>query len=183
MGVSHKKYDNSQKMVSNASCTTNSLALPAMVFHDNFGFMERLRTTVDAIAATQKNVAGSSGKLWRDGHRAAQDIISAPIGASKAVDKVIPEPNEKFTGMDVHVPTWNEPFMNLTCHLEKAVKFDDIKMMVKQESENPLKGILGYTEDQLSSVTVIATPTPPPLVLGLELFSSTTLKSSFSSSD
>lgn len=105
MGVSHKEYDSSQKMVSNASCTTNSLALPAMVFHDNFGFIERLMTTVDAIAATQKNVAGFSGKLWRDGHRTAQDIISAPVFASKDVDKVIPEPNEKFTGMDVHVPT------------------------------------------------------------------------------
>lgn len=92
---------------------------------------------------------GSSGKLSHGGHAAAQDIISAPIGASKAVDKVIPELNEKFTGMDVHVLTWNESFMDLTCHLKKAVKFNDIRLVVKQESECPL----GYTEDQLSSVT------------------------------
>lgn len=132
MGMSHKKYDKLQKIVSNASCTTNCLALPATIIYDNFDNHSWCH------CCPPNNVNGSSGKLSHDGHAAAQDIISAPIGASKAVDKVIPELNEKFTGMDVHVPTWNESFMDLTFHLEKAVKFNDIKLVVKQESECPL---------------------------------------------
>ncbi|KAL1773415.1 glyceraldehyde-3-phosphate dehydrogenase [Sigmodon hispidus] len=110
--------------------------------HDNFG-MERLMTTVYAITATQKNVGDPSGKLWHDGHGAAKNIISATTSA----DKVIPELNEKLTGMAFHVSTHNVSFMDLTCHLEKAAKYDVIKKMVKQESEGSLKGILGYTED------------------------------------
>ncbi|XP_059811517.1 glyceraldehyde-3-phosphate dehydrogenase [Hypanus sabinus] len=151
VGVNHDKYDKSMTIVSNASCTTNCLAPLAKVINDKFGIVEGLMTTVHAYTATQKTVDGPSGKLWRDGRGAHQNIIPASTGAAKAVGKVIPELNGKLTGMAFRVPTPNVSVVDLTCRIEKGATYDEIKKAVKAASEGPMKGILGYTEDQMVS--------------------------------
>jgi len=151
MGVNHDKYDPSQKIVSNASCTTNCLAPLAKVINDNFGIEEGLMTTVHAVTATQKTVDGVSGKAWRDGRGAAQNIIPASTGAAKAVGKVIPELNGKLTGMAFRVPVPDVSVVDLTCRLKKPVKYEQIKEAVKKAAEGELKGILEYTEENVVS--------------------------------
>merc|ERR1711993_4464 len=151
MGVNNEKYDPAQSVVSNASCTTNCLAPLAKVINDNFGIVEGLMTTVHAVTATQKTVDGPSGKAWRDGRGAAQNIIPAATGAAKAVGKVIPELNGKLTGMAFRVPTPNVSVVDLTCRLQKGASMDEIKKAIKDASETKMKGILGYTEDEVVS--------------------------------
>jgi glyceraldehyde 3-phosphate dehydrogenase len=152
MGVNHTLYDAAQHtVVSNASCTTNCLAPLAKVIHDNFGIIEGLMTTVHACTATQKTVDGPSGKMWRDGRGAFQNIIPASTGAAKAVGKVIPALNGKITGMAFRVPTPDVSVVDLTVRLEKPATMDAIKAVVKAAAEGEMKGILGYTEDQVVS--------------------------------
>jgi len=152
MGVNHTSYDAaSQHIVSNASCTTNCLAPLAKVIHDNFGIIEGLMTTVHAVTATQKTVDGPSGKQWRDGRGAFQNIIPAATGAAKAVGKVIPALNGKLTGMAFRVPTPDVSVVDLTVRLERPATYDAIKEVVKKAAEGEMKGILEYTEDQVVS--------------------------------
>jgi len=151
MGVNNTKYTKDMKVVSNASCTTNCLAPLAKVIHEKFGIIEALMTTVHATTATQKTVDGPSKKDWRGGRAAGFNIIPSSTGAAKAVGKVIPELNGKLTGMAFRVPVADVSVVDLTCRLDKAASYDDIKAAVKAASENELKGILGYTEDQVVS--------------------------------
>ncbi len=151
MGVNNDKYTKDMNVVSNASCTTNCLAPLAKVINDNFGIVEGLMTTVHAVTATQKTVDGPSNKDWRGGRGAGFNIIPSSTGAAKAVGKVIPELNGKLTGMAFRVPTADVSVVDLTVRLEKAASYDDIKAAVKKASENELKGILGYTEDEVVS--------------------------------
>ncbi len=151
MGVNQEKLTADMNIVSNASCTTNCLAPIAKVLNDNFGISEGLMTTVHAVTATQKTVDGPSAKDWRGGRGAYQNIIPSSTGAAKAVGLVIPELKGKLTGMSFRVPTPNVSVVDLTCRLEKGASYDTIKAAMKTASETTMKGILGYTEDQVVS--------------------------------
>jgi glyceraldehyde 3-phosphate dehydrogenase len=158
MGVNHEKYNSSQNIVSNASCTTNCLAPLAKVINDNFGILEGLMTTVHATTATQKTVDGPSAKDWRGGRGAAQNIIPSSTGAAKAVGKVIPELNGKLTGMAFRVPTPDVSVVDLTVRLAKPAKYEEIKAVMKKASETTFKGIIGYTEEQVVSNDFLGDP-------------------------
>ncbi|MBP5711134.1 MAG: type I glyceraldehyde-3-phosphate dehydrogenase [Bacteroidales bacterium] len=157
MGVNNTEYAG-QPIISNASCTTNCLAPLTKVIHENFGLVEGLMTTVHATTATQKTVDGPSMKDWRGGRAAAGNIIPSSTGAAKAVTKVIPSLKGKLTGMSFRVPTLDVSVVDLTCRLEKATTYDEIKAAVKKASENELKGILGYTEDAVVSTDFVGDP-------------------------
>jgi len=158
MGVNHKTYKADMQYVSNASCTTNSLAPVVKVLHDNFGIIEGLMTTVHSTTATQKTVDAPSKKDWRGGRAASANIIPSSTGAAKAVGKVIPELNKKLTGMSFRVPTLNVSVVDLTCRLAKPASYDAIKAAMKAASEGEMKGILGYTEDDVVSSDFITDP-------------------------
>ncbi len=152
MGVNHDTYTKDMTVVSNASCTTNCLAPLAKVINDSFGIVEGLMTTVHSITATQKTVDGASKKDWRGGRAAAHNIIPSSTGAAKAVGKVIPALNGKLTGMSMRVPTPDVSVVDLTCRLEKAATYDEIKAAMKAASESDrFKGIIDYTEDKVVS--------------------------------
>lgn len=151
MGVNNEKYTKDMTVVSNASCTTNCLAPVAKVINDKFGIKDGLMTTVHSTTATQKTVDGPSKKDWRGGRAAAGNIIPSSTGAAKAVGKVIPELNGKLTGMAFRVPTLDVSVVDLTCNLEKPASYADICKEIKRASENELKGILGYTDEDVVS--------------------------------
>lgn len=150
MGVNHEQYAG-QDIVSNASCTTNCLAPIAKVLNDHWGIKDGLMTTVHATTATQKTVDSPSGKDWRGGRGAGQNIIPSSTGAAKAVGKVIPSLNGKLTGMAFRVPTPNVSVVDLTVNLVKPASYSDICLAMKSAAESELNGILGYTEEAVVS--------------------------------
>ena len=150
-GVNLDKYTPDMTFVSNASCTTNCLAPIAKVLNENWGITDGLMTTVHSTTATQKTVDGPSKKDWRGGRAAAGNIIPSSTGAAKAVGKVIPELNGKLTGMSMRVPTLDVSVVDLTVNLAKPAKYDEICAAMKKASEGELKGILGYTDEDVVS--------------------------------
>ena len=150
-GVNLETYEPSMDVVSNASCTTNCLAPLAKVINDNYGIKDGLMTTVHAVTATQQTVDGPSQKDWRGRRGACYNLLPSSTGGAKAVGKVIPALNGKLTGMSFRVPTANVSVVDLTVNLNKGASYDDIKKTVKAASEGPMKGILGYTEDDVVS--------------------------------
>ena len=157
-GVNLDTYTKDMKVVSNASCTTNCLAPLAKVINDKFGIVEGLMTTVHSTTATQKTVDGPSKKDWRGGRAAANNIIPSSTGAAKACALVIPSLKGKLTGMSFRVPTLDVSVVDLTCRLATETTYDDIKAAVKEASETSLKGILGYTEDDVVSTDFLTDP-------------------------
>ena len=147
-GVNHDTYKG-EAIVSNASCTTNSLAPLAKVIHDKWGIKRGLMTTVHAATATQKTVDGPSNKDWRGGRGILENIIPSSTGAAKAVGKVIPELDGKLTGMSFRVPTSDVSVVDLTVELENPATYAEICAEMKRQAEGPMKGIIGYTEDKV----------------------------------
>ncbi|MCI8869672.1 MAG: type I glyceraldehyde-3-phosphate dehydrogenase [Lawsonibacter sp.] len=150
-GVNLDAYKPEMTFVSNASCTTNCLAPIAKVLNDNFGIKDGLMTTVHSVTATQKTVDGPSLKDWRGGRAATGNIIPSSTGAAKAVGKVIPALNGKLTGMSMRVPTLDVSVVDLTVNLEKPATYDQICEAMKKASEGELKGVLGYTDEDVVS--------------------------------
>ena len=150
-GVNLDAYTSDMTFVSNASCTTNCLAPIAKVLNDNFGIKDGLMTTVHSVTATQKTVDGPSLKDWRGGRAATGNIIPSSTGAAKAVGKVIPELNGKLTGMSMRVPTLDVSVVDLTVNLEKPATYAEICDAMKKASEGELKGVLGYTDEDVVS--------------------------------
>lgn len=150
-GVNLDKYDGSDDVISNASCTTNCLAPLAKVIHDEFGIVEGLMTTVHATTATQKTVDAPSGKDWRGGRTASANIIPSSTGAAKAVGKVIPDLNGKLTGMAFRVPTTDVSVVDLTCRLEKSATKESIDKAIQKYANGKMKGILEYSNEPLVS--------------------------------
>jgi glyceraldehyde 3-phosphate dehydrogenase len=151
MGVNHKLLKADQTIVSNASCTTNCLAPIAKVLNDKFGIEEGLMSTIHAVTATQKTVDGPSAKDWRGGRGAYQNIIPSSTGAAKAVGLVLPELKGKLTGMSFRVPVADVSVVDLTVRLKKSATYEEVKAAMKEASEGDMKGILGYTEDEVVS--------------------------------
>ena len=156
-GVNTAEYAG-QKIVSNASCTTNCLAPIAKVLNDNFGLVNGLMTTVHSVTATQKTVDGPSLKDWRGGRAACGNIIPSSTGAAKAVGKVIPALKGKLTGMSMRVPTLDVSVVDLTVNLEKPATYEEVCAAMKKASEGEFKGILGYTDEAVVSSDFLGDP-------------------------
>lgn len=155
MGVNQHTYDPSMKVISNASCTTNCLAPLAKVLNDTYGIKMGLMTTIHSTTASQKTVDGTSRKDWRGGRASEGNIIPSTTGAAKAVGRVIPELNGKLTGMSFRVPTLDVSVVDLTVELENPTSYASICKTIKEASETSLKGILGYTEDDVVSMDFV----------------------------
>lgn len=152
MGVNQHKYQSRKDLVvSNASCTTNCLALITKVLLDNFGIEEGLMTTVHALTATQPTVDGPSKKDWRGGRGACQNIIPASTGAAKAVALCLPEVKGKLTGMALRVPVADVSVVDLTVRLSKSTNYEEICRVMKMAAEGPMKELLAYCDEQVVS--------------------------------
>ncbi len=152
LGVNEEKYNPAaDKIVSNASCTTNCLAPLAKIVNDNFGIEEGLMTTIHAITATQKTADGPSKKDWRGGRAASYNIIPSSTGAAKAVTLCIPELKGKLTGMAFRVPTLDVSAVDLTVRTVKETSLANINAAVKAAADGKMKGIMGYTEEEVVS--------------------------------
>ena len=158
MGVNNQKYTSDMTFVSNASCTTNCLSPIAKVLNEKFGIIEGLMTTVHSVTPTQKLLDGPSMKDWRGGRAATGNIIPSSTGAAKAVGKVIPELNGKLTGISMRVPTLDVSVVDLTVRLEKPASYEDICKAMKAASEGELKGVLGYTDEDVVSSDFLGDP-------------------------
>ncbi|WP_297870203.1 type I glyceraldehyde-3-phosphate dehydrogenase [uncultured Oscillibacter sp.] len=158
MGVNNQKYTSDMTYVSNASCTTNCLSPIAKVLNEKFGIIEGLMTTVHSVTPTQKLLDGPSMKDWRGGRAATGNIIPSSTGAAKAVGKVIPELNGKLTGISMRVPTLDVSVVDLTVRLEKPASYEDICKAMKEASEGELKGVLGYTDEDVVSSDFLGDP-------------------------
>ena len=158
MGVNHDEVKATDTVVSNASCTTNCLAPLVKIINDEFGIVEGLMTTVHSITSTQYTVDSASRKNYRLGRSAISNIIPTSTGAAKAVGKVIPEVDGKLTGMAFRVPTDNVSVVDLTVRTEKSTSFENLKKVIKNASENELKGIVGYTEEGVVSQDFVSEP-------------------------
>jgi glyceraldehyde 3-phosphate dehydrogenase len=157
MGVNHDQYNPSKDFViSNASCTTNCLAPITKVLLDSFGIEEGLMTTVHALTASQPTVDGPSKKDWRGGRGALQNVIPATTGAAQAVVLCLPQIKGKITGMAFRVPVADVSVVDLTVRLSKKTTYEAIAEEMKRASQGPMKGILGYTEDEVVSSDFIS---------------------------
>lgn len=151
MGVNHKDVKASDKIVSNASCTTNCLAPMAKILDDNFGLEEGLMTTVHATTASQLTVDGPTKKDFRAGRSALLNVIPASTGAAIAVGKVIPKLDGILTGMAFRVPIADVSVVDLTFRTKKETSLEEIKKAFKDASEGDMKGIVGYTDEMVVS--------------------------------
>jgi len=155
MGVNEKSFNKEHTIISNASCTTNCLAPLAKILNDTFGIEEGLMTTVHAATATQPTVDGVSQKDWRGGRGAYQNIIPSTTGAASAVGEVLPSLKGKLTGMAFRVPVPNGSVVDLTVRLQKDTTYKEICETIKKASEGDLKGIMGYTDQEIVSQDIV----------------------------
>jgi len=160
MGVNHMLYRSDMRVVSNASCTTNCLAPLAKVVHEEFGIEQSLMSTIHAATSKQKPVDSRGGSDWRTGRSVFNNIIPSSTGAAKAVGRVIPALKGKMTGMSFRVPTSDVSVVDLTAHLKTSTTYADICYAIRHASETNMKGIIGYTADQVVSADLIANPCP-----------------------
>lgn len=155
MGVNHTNLRNTDTIFSNASCTTNCLAPIVKVLHDNFEIIEGLVTTVHSTTASQNAVDGPGDK-WRRGRAALTNMIPTSTSASEALVHIIPEMDGKIKAMAVRVPTVDVSLIDLTVRFNKSTSYEEIKKVIRDASENELKGVLGYTEDEVVSQDFIS---------------------------